>query len=185
LNARPGPALAPSMHIQDGARRADAVHHMIATKLWDNPCWLSFRANYLAHHFNQPLYDWIRRTYRVTEPEYVVLYAIGLKEGVTADDVAAASSKPKNTLSRAVKALLAKRLITRIEDTADRRRKDLHLTRSGRRIVDETVPMLVKREQAMISVLSAAEQKLLKQLLTKIVLNHTAWPTRVTQEDMT
>jgi MarR family transcriptional regulator, temperature-dependent positive regulator of motility len=156
---------------------------MIETKLRENPCWLSFRVNYIAHHFNQPLYDWIRRTHRVTEPEYIVLYAIGLKEGVTADDVAASSSRPKNTLSRAVKTLLEKRLITRVEDAADRRRKSLYLTRLGRRILNETVPLLVAREQTMASALTAAEQKLLKQLLTKIIQDQTSWPTRVTLEE--
>ena len=157
---------------------------MIATKLWNNPCWLSFRANFIAHHFNQPIYEWIWRAYHVTAPEYVVLYAVGLTEGVTADDVAASSAKPKNTLSRAINSLLAKRLITRTEDTADRRRKHLYLTRQGRRIVDETVPVLVQHEQAMFSPLTAVEQKTLKQLLTKIVVNHTAWPTRITQENL-
>ncbi len=38
-----------------------------------------------------------------------MLYALGLKEGITADEIAASSARPKNTLSRAVNALLAKR----------------------------------------------------------------------------
>ncbi len=35
------------------------LHRMVATKLWAIPCWLSFRANFIAHHYNQPLYEWI------------------------------------------------------------------------------------------------------------------------------
>jgi DNA-binding MarR family transcriptional regulator len=158
------------------------LHPMIATKLWDNPCWLSFRANFIAHHFNQPIYDWIARFYKLSAPEHVVLYAVGLKEGITADDVAASSARPKNTLSRAVNSLLAKRLLTRVQDKADRRRMQLYLTRRGRRIVDETVPALVAIERNMVAVLSAAEQRLLNQLLTKLVLNKNAWPTRIDQE---
>jgi MarR family transcriptional regulator, temperature-dependent positive regulator of motility len=154
---------------------------MIAAKLWNNPCWLSFRANYIGHHFNQPIYDWI---WRVTAPEHVVLYAVGLKAGITADDVAASSARPKNTLSRAVNALLAKRLVTRVQDTADRRRMRLYLTRQGRRIVDETIPALVKHEAQMFAPLSAQEQELLKQLLTKIVLSHETWPTRIDLEEV-
>ena len=45
---------------------APDLNPMIDTKLWQNPCWLSFRANFIAHHFNQPLYDWIQRRYRLT-----------------------------------------------------------------------------------------------------------------------
>ncbi|MEQ1614749.1 MAG: MarR family winged helix-turn-helix transcriptional regulator, partial [Hyphomicrobiaceae bacterium] len=115
-------------------------------------------------------------------PEHVVLYAVGLKDGITADDVAASSARPKNTLSRAVNALIAKRLLTRLEDAVDRRRKRLYLTRQGRRIVTDTVPKFVAQEKAMIGVLSGAEQQTLNRLLTKIVLSQNAWPTRIEQE---
>ena len=80
-----------------------------------------------------------------------MLYALGLKEGITADDIAASSSRPKNTLSRAVNSLLRKKLVLRKQDQADRRRLSLYLTRSGRKIFEDTVPRLVAREQAMMA----------------------------------
>jgi DNA-binding MarR family transcriptional regulator len=155
------------------------LHEMVGTKLWQNPCWLSFRVNFIAHHFNQPLYDWIHRRYRLTAPEHVVLYALGLKEGITADDIAASSSRPKNTLSRAVNSLLRKKLLLRKQDQADRRRLSLYLTRSGRKIFNETVPQLVAREQAMAAALTASEQQVLNQLLTRIILTKSQWPATV------
>jgi len=155
---------------------APNLHPMIGTKLWQNPCWLSFRANYIAHHFNQPLYDHIARRFKLTAPEHVVLYALGLRQGITADDIAASSARPKNTLSRAVNALLRKKLVLRKQDQADRRRLSLYLTRSGRKIVDETVSLFVSREQAMAAVLTSAEQQTLNRLLTKIILNQSQWP---------
>jgi DNA-binding MarR family transcriptional regulator len=158
------------------------LNSMVGTKLWQNPCWLSFRANFIAHHFNQPLYDWIQRRYRLTAPEHVVLYALGLKEGITADDIAASSSRPKNTLSRAVNSLLRKKLLLRKQDQADRRRLSLYLTRSGRRIFDDTVPRLVAQEQAMVAALTPSEQQALNRLLTKIILNKAQWPTTVGKE---
>jgi len=161
------------------------LHPMIAAKLWANPCWLSFRANFIAHHYNQPLYEWIARKFKLTASEHVVLYAVGLKEGITADDVAASSARPKNTLSRAVNALVSKRLLTRVEDAADRRRKHLYLTRQGRKVVSETVPAFVEHEQAMLAALSTEESRALHQILTKIVLSQKAWPTRINQEGKT
>ena len=158
------------------------LHPMVATKLWDNPCWLSFRANYIAHHFNQPIYDYVLRTREMTAPEHVVLYAVGLKEGITAEDVVASSARPKNTLSRAVNSLIAKKLLLRRNDPQDGRRRLLYLTRTGRRIIDETVPLFVAQEKAMIAVLSGDEQRTLNHLLTKIVLNQNAWIKRITQE---
>jgi MarR family transcriptional regulator, temperature-dependent positive regulator of motility len=174
----------PATTVAAGADAVDELHPMIATKLWSNPCWLSFRANYIAHHYNQPIYEWIWRTYRVTAAEHVVLYAVGLKAGVTADDVAASSARPKNTLSRAINALIAKRFLTRVQDASDRRRLHLHLTQRGRKIVAETVPVLVRHEEAMFAALSVNEQKVLKNLLTKIVLSQMTWPTRIVQEEL-
>ena len=158
------------------------LHPIVGIKLWHNPCWLSFRANYIAHHFNQPLYAWIGQRYKLTAPEHVVLYAIGLKDGITADDIAESSARPKNTLSRAVNSLIAKKLLFRTQDRADRRRLGLHLTRLGRRIVEETVPAFVAQEQAMASALTPAEQHTLNRLLTKIILNKAQWPTTVGKE---
>jgi MarR family transcriptional regulator, temperature-dependent positive regulator of motility len=158
------------------------LHPMVATKLWNNPCWLSFRANFISHYFNQPIYEWIAKTYGLSTPEHVVLYAVGLSDGITADDVAASSARPKNTLSRAVNSLIARGLLTRVEDATDRRRKHLYLTRKGRQIIDETMPAFVEHEQAMIAVLSLSEQRTLNHLLTKLVLDQSAWPTRIQQE---
>lgn len=159
------------------------LHPMVAVKLWENPCWLSFRANFVAHHFNHPVYAMIERTYGLTMPEHVVLYAIGLKDGISADEVAASSAKPKNTLSRAVGSLIAKRLIFRTESREDRRRRGLHLTRTGRRIVDETVPLLVAHEEAMLAALTPAEQATLEALLTKLVLSKSQWPSTVPEKE--
>ena len=39
----------------------DDLDAMLGVKLWQNPCWLSFRVNYIGHHFNQPLYAHIQR----------------------------------------------------------------------------------------------------------------------------
>lgn len=172
----------------DGKRRLSRrdlpsdLNPMIGVKLWENPCWLSFRANYIAHHFNQPVYSWIWQRYRLTLPEHAVLYAIGLKDGITADDIAASSARPKNTLSRAVKRLLDRKLIFRSQNASDRRRLGLHLTDAGRAIVDETVPVLVEHERKMFAPLDAAEQKLLEALLTKIILNAGRWPAKVERE---
>ena len=159
------------------------LNDMVATKLWDNPCWLSFRANYIAHHFNQPIYQMIWRDYRLTQPEHVVLYALGLREGVTAEDIVASSSRPKNTLSRAVNSLLRKKLIRREQSANDRRRYHLFLSPSGRAIIDASVPELVAREQMMASVLTKQEQATLSGLMTKIILNAGQWPAEVNRGD--
>ena len=162
-----------------GANAGDGLHPMLAAKLWANPCWLSFRANFVAHHFNQPVYDWIWREFRLTPPEHIVLYALSLKDGITADDIVASTARPKNTLSRGVNALLRKKLIVRKPDAKDRRRLFLNLTAHGRRIVAASVPMLVAHERAMARILSPSERKILSALFDKMVVDKGNWPTQI------
>jgi MarR family transcriptional regulator, temperature-dependent positive regulator of motility len=160
-----------------------ALHPMIAVKLWENPCWFSFRINYLGLQFNLPVYGWIEQRYGLMRPEYVVLYSLGLKDGISANDICLSSGFPKNTLSRAIQNLLRRRLIRRAADSNDRRRYVLRLTAEGRRIFNETLPPMLERERRMLATLSRDEQQTLSKLLARLVSDSPNWPTQIEQEE--
>ncbi|WP_306227885.1 MarR family winged helix-turn-helix transcriptional regulator [Bosea beijingensis] len=149
---------------------------LTVTKLWDNPCWLSFRLNFVAFRFNDPVYRWIETRYGLVRPEFVALYAVGLKEGVAAKNIVASSGLPKNTLSRAVQKLLQRRLLKRETDPADLRSYVLHLTPAGRKIFDETMVPMVEHQATMLAGLSEEEQRQLCALMDKLVIASPAWP---------
>lgn len=146
------------------------------TKLWDNPCWLSFRLNFIAFRFNDPVYRWIETRYGLVRPEFVALYAVGLKEGVAAKNIVSSSGLPKNTLSRAIQKLLQRRLLKRDTDRDDLRSFVLHLTSAGRAIFEETMPLMIRQQTAMLSGLSDAEQRQLCELMDKLVIASPTWP---------
>ena len=146
------------------------------TKLWDNPCWLSFRLNFIAFRFNDPVYRWIETRYGLVRPEFVVLYAVGLRDGVAAKNIVASSGLPKNTLSRAIQKLLQRRLLKRETDPADLRSYVLALTPAGRAIFDETMPVMVQQQTTMLEGLSEAEQRQLCELMDKLVIASPTWP---------
>src|SRR4051812_21412677 len=108
----------PGKPLEEGQTHLDPL---IEIKLWQNPCWFSFRINYLALLFNIPVYSWIERSYRVTRPEFVVLYSVGLKQGVAAKDICGSTGFPKPTISRAIQQLLKRNLLRRTVDPADQR----------------------------------------------------------------
>jgi DNA-binding MarR family transcriptional regulator len=146
------------------------------TKLWDNPCWLSFRLNFLAFRFNDPVYRWIETRYGLVRPEFVALYAVGLKEGVAAKNIVSSSGLPKNTLSRAIQKLLQRRLLKRETDRDDLRSFVLRLTPAGRAIYEEAMPLMLERQSTMLSALSEAEQRQLCELMDKLVIASSTWP---------
>ena len=159
-----------------------ALRPLIAVKLWENPCWFSFRINHLGFHFNLPVYSWIEQRYGLVRPEYMVIYSLGLRDGLAAKDVCASSGFPKNTLSRAIRKLQRRKLIRRAVDPRDGRSYVLRLTAEGRQIFEETLLPLVEREQRMLSALNAEEQRTLSTLLARLVEESHKWPTQLVVE---
>jgi len=177
--ARPGRAGRP-----DSDSRPPDLHPLIAVKLWENPCWLSFRINYLALQFNVPVYGFIERRHRLPRPEYVVLYSLALRNGIAAKDVVASTGFPKNTLSRAIQRLLRRGIIRRAASRTDRRSYVLHLTARGRCIIEQTLAPMLGRERTMLAGLTPGEQRRLSQLLAKMVVDSPRWPTHIPEEEM-
>lgn len=164
---------------EDGAAtgRLDArLDAMTEAKLWRNPCWLTYRLNYLALRYNVPLYSWVEQTYGLSRPEFVVIFSLGLKDGAVARDIAISSGFPQNTLSRAIHKLVGLGLIDRQADPDDRRRIVLTLTASGRALFDEALPQFVDFEQMMLEALTERECETLSRLMAKLVHASPDWP---------
>jgi DNA-binding MarR family transcriptional regulator len=63
---------------------------------------------------------------------------------------------------------MERQIIERVENVKDRREFRLRLTRKGRILYEELIPRLLRKEQEMLSCLSAQERKDLAALLGKI-----------------
>jgi DNA-binding MarR family transcriptional regulator len=149
--------------------RAD-IDPVTVARLWENPCWFAFRFNYLALRYNIPLYGWVEKEFGLPRPEYVVVYSLGLRDGVTARDISVSYGFPKNSLSRAINALERKGLVARTRHPTDKRSFVINLSPAGRRLFDKTLPRFVAVQEEMLRVLSASERTTLSVLLAKIVL---------------
>jgi DNA-binding MarR family transcriptional regulator len=161
----------------------EPVDALVGVKLWDNPCWLSFRINFLSLQFNVPIYRWTEKEFGLPRPEFVVLYSLGLSDGLTASAICMSSGFPKNTISRAIQKLIDKDIIRRELDPADLRSFVLYITDEGRRIVEAAMQPMVERERAMLSALSPAEMLMLSELLAKVVVNSPVSPPTINIEE--
>ena len=150
-----------------GRHRLDVFTH---ARLWRNPCGFSARFNYLGLRYNTPLYGWVEKRFGLSRPEFVVIYSLGLVDGVTATEIAASTAFPKNTLSRAVNRLAKLGLILCSVGESDRRQQILTLTRKGRAVLDEALPRFIALEAEMLAPLSLVEQETLSALMAKVVL---------------
>jgi DNA-binding MarR family transcriptional regulator len=128
-----------------------------------------FRLNRLAAEVSAALAIEYQERYGLDIPEWRVLATLGFRnDPCSAQYVSDCTRTHKSTISRAVTALLQRRLVERVANADDRREFRLRLTRKGRTLYEELIPRLLSREQDILSCLSATERKALGTLLGKI-----------------
>ena len=86
----------------------------------------------------------------------------------TAQYIAHCTRTHKSTISRAVTALMKRQLVERVENADDRREFALRMTRKGKALYQKLIPRLLRREQEILSCLSAQERRDFAMLLGKI-----------------
>ena len=128
-----------------------------------------FRLNRLAAEVSAALSGEYRERYGLDIPEWRVLATLGFRnDACSAQYISHCTRTHKSTISRAVTALMRRQMVERVENADDRREFRLRLTRKGTVLYEELIPRLLRREQEILSCLSAPERKALAGLLGKI-----------------
>jgi len=130
-----------------------------------------FRMNRLAAEISQALSSEYRDRYGMDIPEWRVIATLGFR-GVpcTAQSIVDSTRTHKSTISRAVASLMARGLIERVENPADRRENSLQLSREGKVLYQGLIPRLLVREREILSCLSPTELAQFEDTLTRIEL---------------
>jgi DNA-binding MarR family transcriptional regulator len=128
-----------------------------------------FRLNRLAAEVSSALAAEYQARYGLDIPEWRVLATLGFRNApCSAQYIAHCTRTHKSTISRAVTALMKRQIVERVENADDRREFRLRLTRKGSALYEELIPRLLRREQEILSCLSAQERRSLALLLGKI-----------------
>ncbi len=128
-----------------------------------------FRLNRLAAEVSSALSVEYQERYGLDIPEWRVLATLGFRnEACSAQYIAHCTRTHKSTISRAVTALMKRQMVERVENADDRREFRLRLTRKGKALYEELIPRLLRKEQEILSCLSAPERKQLALLLGKV-----------------
>ncbi|SHI17101.1 DNA-binding transcriptional regulator, MarR family [Bradyrhizobium erythrophlei] len=128
-----------------------------------------FRLNRLAAEVSAALSTEYHARYGLDIPEWRVLATLGFRDDAcSAQYIAHCTRTHKSTISRAVTALMTRQLVERVENEDDRREFALRMTRKGKALYHELIPLLKRKEQDILSCLSAQERKDFERLLGKI-----------------
>jgi len=130
---------------------------------------MPFRLNRLAAEFSSALAAEYMARYKIDIPEWRVLATLGLHDTPRSAQYVVRCTRPhKSRISRAVSALVDLGYVARLDSADDRREVMLELTPRGRAIYGELVPLLLKREETILSCLTADEQAQLNHLVDKL-----------------
>ncbi len=148
---------------------------LLAAILKNNPIPVAYRINYVANFYVGPLIRRSETKFRMTRPEWIVLFCLTQQPRLNAMQISMVTGRPKASVAAAVKLLQKKKLITRNPDAADGRRQVLQLTPAGHETYKAIVGSFIERENAMLECLTAGERKTLLQLFDKLVQNSRSW----------
>lgn len=130
---------------------------------------MPFRLNRLAAEFSNALAMEYMARFGIDIPEWRVLATLGLRdEPRSAQYVVRCTRTHKSRISRAVSSLVALGYVARAEASDDRREVMLELTPKGRAVYAELVPLLLKREEVILSCLTPDERAQLDHLMDKL-----------------
>jgi DNA-binding MarR family transcriptional regulator len=113
-----------------------------------------FRLNRLAAEVSEHLATIYRERFGLEIPEWRVMATVGPERGCTAQYIARSTRMHKTRVSRAIAHLEKRGLMTRVTSSADRREMQLRLTKAGRRVYAELVPLALERESILLACLT-------------------------------
>ncbi len=109
-----------------------------------------------------------KEKYGMLRTEWRVLFHLGLYGQMTASEIGVRARLHKTKISRAVHRLTARRFVTRVTDSHDRRVAHLTLTSQGRAAYDDLHGIARQYEQKLLAQLDADEAEALRRALTKL-----------------
>ncbi len=116
-----------------------------------------FRLNRIAVAVSNHLSAIYRERFDLDIPEWRVLVTVGPERGCTAQYIAGSTRMHKTRVSRAIVHLEKRGLIERASSPDDRRAMELRLSKSGRRMYQELVPLALERERTLLACLNKDE----------------------------
>ncbi|HSZ73260.1 MAG TPA: MarR family winged helix-turn-helix transcriptional regulator [Rhizomicrobium sp.] len=129
---------------------------------------LPYRLSVLTNRVSGAIARHYADRFGMTIPEWRAMAVLGQGDELSAREVAQRTAMDKVQVSRAVASLVTAKRVQRQSDGNDGRVSRLSLTRKGRAIYDEIVPLALHLEELLLAPLSSAERGTLDALMLKL-----------------
>jgi DNA-binding MarR family transcriptional regulator len=108
--------------------------------------------------------------FELSRQEWRVLASLGNGELLSAKQIGEQTNLEKMPASRAITKMQTQGLLLKSTDKTDKRSSLLKLTEQGLSIYQQLIPMVLEREQELLSVLSVQEKNQLAEIFEKLTL---------------
>jgi len=131
---------------------------------------LPYRLSLLSNTVSEGIAQIYQRNHNLSIPEWRIMAVLGRYSDLTASQLCERTVMDKVTVSRAVNSLLEKQYVQRITDPADRRKRQLWVTRGkGRDLLNEVIPFALEYQAGLMDGLSEKEWPQLDALINKLL----------------
>lgn len=131
---------------------------------------LGYQIRYAYRIFVKALADELG-PYRITTGQWSALRVLWEQEGLSQVELAQRMMVEKASLTAVLKAMAGQGLITRVRNADDRRKLNIYLTASGRRLKGKILPLIGKINKRATRRLSSPEVRQLQALLARVMMN--------------
>lgn len=129
---------------------------------------VSFRLNMLANIWSRLAAEQNAQMFDIDPREWRIIGMLGAEAPMSLLALAKEIHVDKSQASRSVTALVERNLVERASDEKDGRGVQLSLTRQGKALYRKIFPSAVKRNEQLLSVLSAEERDSLESMLLRL-----------------
>ncbi|OWW21214.1 MarR family winged helix-turn-helix transcriptional regulator [Noviherbaspirillum denitrificans] len=118
-----------------------------------------------AHQRSLDIYNDMVGTDAPTRQQLAIMIAIAQSEAATLNQLSAVTGVDRNTISEILNRLEKRELVVRARSASDARALDVSLTREGKRIVQETIPLAKRAQEKILEPLPAELRPVFVQCL--------------------
>ena len=144
--------------------RSDAQEHAGL----DLDRFVPYRLSVLTNRVSGAIARHYSERFGLSIPEWREMAVLGQTPGLSAREVAARTAMDKVQVSRAVASLMRTRRVARSDDAKDGRVTHLSLTRQGKAIYEDIVPLALHLEDVLLGALTGEERKAFDHLVAKL-----------------
>lgn len=135
----------------------------------DLPHFLPYLLSRVSNAVSEGLAEVYRESADLSVTEWRLLAVLAAQPGVAATELVRITLLDKVAISRALKRLLARRLVRRTTVRNDRRQRRLRLSEAGHALYGSIAPKVAEKERELLAVLGTAGRMQLEKLLKQVL----------------